>query len=61
METQRFIANGFVVSERISLTTSAIADGSRLSAPNEPNPPKLETAAVSLCEERPPRGPWMMG
>lgn len=32
-----------------------------MGAPNEPSPPKFETAAVSLCEEKPPSGPWMTG
>src|SRR5579859_4251714 len=61
METQRLIANGFWVSERISPITSTIALGSRLCAPNEPRPPKLDTAAVSLCDEKPPSGPWIRG
>src|SRR5579883_2056595 len=61
IETQRFIANGFLVSERISAMTSLIALGAKPCAPNEPSPPKFETAAVSCCVANPPSGPWMMG
>src|SRR5581483_1906032 len=57
IDTQRFIANGFDVNERISAMTSLIASGARLSAPNDPSPPKFETAAVNLCEGSPPKGP----
>src|SRR5438105_550472 len=45
------------VRERISAMTSSIPPGERLSAPNDPSPSKLETAAANLCEEKPPRGP----
>src|ERR1700729_564306 len=61
IETHKFIANGFAVSERISAITSLIAFGSRLSAPKDPSPPKFDTAAVSLCDDKPPSGPWMIG
>src|ERR1700730_2339514 len=37
------------------------AFGSRPCAPNDPSPPKFDTAEVSLCDERPPSGPWMIG
>ena len=29
--------------------------------PKDPRPPKFETAAVSLCEESPPKGPCTIG
>src|SRR6267154_5723129 len=61
IETHRFMANGFAVSERISAITSSIALGSSPGAPNDPSPPKFDTAAVSLCDERPPSGPRMIG
>src|SRR5271156_7257652 len=61
IETHKFIAKGFAVSERISAITSPIALGSRPCAPKDPSPPKFDTAAVSLCDERPPSGPWMIG
>jgi hypothetical protein len=61
IETHKFIANGFAVSERISAITSSITFGSRPCAPNGPSPPKFDTAAVSLCDESPPSGPWMIG
>jgi hypothetical protein len=57
IDTHKFIANGFEVRERISAMTSLIASGARPCAPNEPSPPKLETAAVSRCEDSPPSGP----
>src|SRR6266478_2280764 len=56
-DTHRFIAKGFEVRERISAITSLMASGERLSAPNDPSPPKLETAAVNFCDDNPPRGP----
>ena len=55
------MAKGFVVSERISAMTSLMAPGVRPCAPKDPNPPKFETAAVSLCEESPPKGPCTIG
>src|SRR5438445_3355337 len=61
IDTHRLMANGRDVSERISAITSLMASGSRECAPNDPSPPKLETAAVSLCEDSPPSGPWMRG
>src|SRR6202790_25087 len=61
METQRFMAKGLPVKERISATTARIADGARPCAPKEPSPPKFDTAAVRRCEEKPPSGPWMIG
>src|SRR3984893_3385886 len=61
IETHRFIANGFAVSERISAIASSIASGSRPCAPNDASPPKLATAAARLCDDRPPRGPWSIG
>src|SRR5580700_3913904 len=61
IETQRFIANGFEVSERISAMTSLMAAGLRPCAPNDPRPPKFETAAVNRWVDRPPSGPWIIG
>src|ERR1700743_2261190 len=61
LETHKFIANGFVVNERTSAITSLIAFGSRPCAPKDPRPPKFDTAAVSLWDEKPPSGPWMIG
>src|SRR5712671_2693490 len=57
IDTHRFIANGFDVRERISPTTSLIASGAKPCAPNDPSPPKLETAAVNFCDDNPPSGP----
>src|SRR5256886_17705612 len=57
MDTHKFIANGFDVRERISAITSLTAPGVRLCAPNDPSPPKLETAAVNFCDDNPPSGP----
>ena len=57
-DTHRFIAKGFEVRERISC--DHVFDGcpaSEMSAPNDPSPPKLETAAVNLCDDNPPSGP----
>src|SRR6266566_5260355 len=51
IETHRFIANGFDVSEPISAITFLIASGARPCAPNDPSPPKLETAAVNFCDD----------
>src|SRR5580658_1667571 len=55
------MAKGLLVKERISATTSWIADGARPCAPKEPRPPKFDTAAVRGWEEKPPSGPWMIG
>ncbi len=55
------MANGLLVSARISAMMSAIASGAFECAPNEPRPPKLETAAVNCWEESPPSGPWISG
>ena len=49
--------NGLEVSARISAIASLIAEGFKPCAPNDPSPPKLETAADSLCEDKPPKGP----
>ena len=57
IDTHRFIANGLVVRERTCAITSLIRSGARLCAPNDPSPPKLETAAVNRCDDKPPRGP----
>jgi hypothetical protein len=45
-ETQRFMAKGFAVSERISAMASWMAPGASPTPPNDPSPPKFETAAV---------------
>jgi hypothetical protein len=34
-----------------------VASGAKACAPNDPSPPKLETAAVNLCDDNPPSGP----
>ncbi len=57
IETHKFIAKGFAVNERISAITLAMACGVRPWAPNDPKPPKLETAAASRCVVSPPSGP----
>src|SRR6266851_5331821 len=57
IDTHKFIANGFDVRERISPMTSLIASGAKPCAPNDPSPPKLETAAVNFCDDNPPSGP----
>src|SRR5215470_13351222 len=57
IDTHKFIANGLDVSNRICAITSLIASGSKPCAPNDPSPPKLETAAVNLCDDKPPSGP----
>src|ERR1700722_4511283 len=60
-DTHRLIANGFGVSDRISAMTAPIDSGLMPSAPNDPRPPKFDTAAVNRWDERPPNGPWMIG
>src|SRR5476649_2101734 len=57
IDTHKFIANGLDVRERISAITSLMASGGKLCAPNDPSPPKLDTAAVNLCDDNPPSGP----
>src|SRR5712664_465142 len=57
IDTHKFIAKGLEVRERISAITSLIASGGKPCAPNDPSPPKLETAAVNLCDDSPPSGP----
>src|ERR1700746_2423892 len=46
----------FRCQERICAITSLIASGAKPCAPNDPSPPKLETAAVSLYDDSPPSG-----
>ena len=57
METHRFTANGREVSDRISAITSLISGGVLERAPNDPSPPKLDTAAANRWDDSPPRGP----
>src|SRR5229473_602317 len=54
IDTHRFIANGFDVRERICAMTSLVTSGVSPWAPNDPSPPKLETAAVNFCDDNPP-------
>src|SRR6202790_2715367 len=61
IDTHKFIANGFDVRERISAITSLIPPGDKPTSPNDPSPPKLETAAVNFCDDNPPSGPRMTG
>ena len=57
IETHKFIANGFEVSVRAFPRSHPDALGARPCAPKRAKAPKLETAAVSRCEEKPPSGP----
>jgi hypothetical protein len=54
IDTHRLIANCLEVSERICAMTPSIPSGVKPCAPNDPSPPKLETA-VNLCDDSPPK------
>jgi hypothetical protein len=57
IDTHKFTANGRDVSARIAPMTPLIASGDNEWAPNDPRPPKFDTAAVNRCDESPPSGP----